>query len=45
MYEADHAWRQALRQVTVADLLADADRAQGGHLRDTLRGWLTTPTP
>ncbi len=42
MYEADHAWRQALRRVTVADLLADAERAQGPQLRDTLRGWLTS---
>lgn len=41
MYEADHAWRQALRRVTVADLLADAERAQGGLLRSTLHAWLT----
>ncbi|MBV1855580.1 RrF2 family transcriptional regulator [Catellatospora tritici] len=38
MYEADHAWRQSLRRVTIADLARDAGSDSAARVRD----WLAT---
>lgn len=41
MYAADAAWRAALREITIADLVADVNSA--GDVLSPIRGWLTGP--
>ncbi|MEV4410800.1 Rrf2 family transcriptional regulator [Catellatospora sp. NPDC049609] len=40
MYDADHAWRQSLRQVTIADLVRDTGRTLGPQALSGVGAWL-----
>jgi Rrf2 family protein len=41
-HAAEHAWRSALREATLADILADLARKQTPARRAELQGWLQT---
>ncbi|MFD4958319.1 RrF2 family transcriptional regulator [Microbacterium sp. NPDC058389] len=43
MLAAEQAWRQSLRGVTVADLVATVDRDSGPDVLSRVRGWLVSP--
>jgi Rrf2 family protein len=40
MWNADRAWREALREVSIADVAADVTRASGAEALPRVRAWL-----
>jgi hypothetical protein len=44
MLTADHAWRQSLKSVTIADLVRSVRRDYEGDVMGTVAGWLSDPS-
>jgi Rrf2 family protein len=45
MWDADRAWREALRAVSIAELAADVSRMSGADVLPRVRAWLGAPAP